>query len=126
MSASSANATNWLLQRHCRGEAWGVAMCHRPSRNRGVTTQNECQSLRYSWGLDDVAPETSLWIINVVLVFVVSRYLFGMNNRAVFWGWDPTSWLAFLGERHRFSDILFGLGSDPIIGLGNIASGFRP
>ncbi len=29
--------------------------------------------------------------------------------------------LAFLGERHRFSDILFGLGSDPIKGLGNIA-----
>jgi hypothetical protein len=29
-----------------------------------------CQSLRYSWGLDDVAPEALLWIINVVLVFV--------------------------------------------------------
>src|SRR5262249_20440858 len=25
------------------------------------------------------------------------------------------------GRAHRFSDILFGLGSDPIIGLGNIA-----
>src|SRR5215831_1661392 len=80
-----------------------------------------CQSLRYSWGLDEFAPEASLWIINVVLVFVASRYLFGMNSLAIFWGWDPTSWLAFLGERHRFSDILFGLGSDPIIGLGNIA-----
>ena len=80
-----------------------------------------CQSLRYSWGLDEFAPEASLWIINVVLVFVASRYLFGMNSLAIFWGWDPTSWLAFLGERHRFSDILFGVGSDPIIGLGNIA-----
>ena len=80
-----------------------------------------CQSLRYSWGLADVAPEASLWIINVVLVFVVSRYLFGMNGWAIFYGWDPTSWLAFLGEQHRFSGILFGLGSDPIIGLGNIA-----
>src|SRR5215813_4684131 len=80
-----------------------------------------CQSLRYSWGLDEFAPEASLWIINVVLVFVASRYLFGMNSLAIFWGWDPTSWPAFLGERHRFSDILFGLGSDPIIGLGNIA-----
>jgi len=29
-----------------------------------------CQSLRYSWGLDDVAPKALLWIINVVLVFV--------------------------------------------------------
>jgi hypothetical protein len=44
-----------------------------------------------------------------------------MNSLAIFFGWDPTSMLAFLGERHRFSDILFGLGSDPIKGLGNIA-----
>jgi hypothetical protein len=66
-------------------------------------------------------PESAVWIINVVLVFVVSRYLFGMNSLAIFFGWDPTSMLAFLGERHRFSDILFGLGSDPIKGLGNIA-----
>jgi hypothetical protein len=81
-----------------------------------------CQSLRYPRGLGEFAPEASLWIINVVLVFVVSRYLFGMNSLAIFFfGWDTTSWLAFLGERHRFSDVVFGLGSDPIIGLGNIA-----
>src|SRR5215472_5314977 len=80
-----------------------------------------CQNARYSGGLHDVAPESALWIINLVLVFIVSRYLFGMNSLAIFWGWDPTSMLAFLGERHRFSDILFGLGSDPIKGLGNIA-----
>src|SRR5215472_7198267 len=80
-----------------------------------------CQTARYSGGLHDVAPESALWIINLVLVFIVSRYLFGMNSLAIFFGWDPTSLLAFLGERHRFSDILFGVGSDPIIGLGNIA-----
>jgi hypothetical protein len=37
----------------------------------------------YSWGLDEFAPEASLWIINVV-----SRYLFGMNSLAIFFGWD--------------------------------------
>jgi hypothetical protein len=58
---------------------------------------------------------------NVVLVFVISRNLFGMNSLGIFWGWDSTSWLAFLGERHRFSDILFGLGSNRIMGFGNIA-----
>ena len=78
-------------------------------------------SARVSGGLHAIAAETTIWIINLFLVFVTTRYLFGMNSLAVFWGWDPTSMLAFLGERHRFSDILFGLGSDPIIGLGNIA-----
>jgi hypothetical protein len=77
--------------------------------------------MRYSSGPRNAAPEFGLWIVNLVAVFVVSRYLFGKNSLAIFWGWDPTSLLAFLGERHRFSDILFGVGSDPIIGLGNIA-----
>src|SRR5262245_8703295 len=77
--------------------------------------------MRYSSRLRNAAPEFGLWIVNLAAVFVVSRYLFGKNSLAIFWGWDPTSLLAFLGERHRFSDILFGVGSDPIIGLGNIA-----
>jgi hypothetical protein len=34
--------------------------------------------------------------------------------------------LAFIGERYRFSDILFGLGNDPVIGLGNIAYDMNP
>src|SRR5262249_10622320 len=127
---SLANAANWLLlQTHFRGEALLVAAralpCFIASR-RGVMYQmnslmKTCQTARYSGGLHDVAPESALWIINLVLVFIVSRYLFGMNSLAIFFGWDPTSMLAFLGERHRFSDILFGLGSDPIKGLGNIA-----
>ena len=77
--------------------------------------------MRYSSGLRNAAPEFGLWIVNLVAVFVTSRYLFGMNSLAIFWGWDPTSLLAFLGEQYRFSDILFGVGSDPVIGLGNIA-----
>jgi hypothetical protein len=71
--------------------------------------------MRYSSGLRNAAPEFGLWIVNLVAVFVTSRYLFGMNSLAIFWGWDPTSLLAFLGERHRFSDILFGVGSDPVL-----------
>ena len=77
--------------------------------------------MRYSSGLRNAAPEFGLWIVNIVAVFVISRYLFGKNSLAIFWGWDPTSLLAFLVERYRFSDILFGVGSDPIIGLGNIS-----
>src|SRR5215831_6568244 len=65
-----------------------------------------CQSLRYSWGLDEFAPEASLWIINVVLVFVASRYLFGINSLAIFWGWDPTSWLAFLVNQNWFPSLV--------------------
>jgi hypothetical protein len=49
-----------------------------------------------------------------------------MNSSAIFWGWDPLQVLAFIGERYRFSDIIFGLGSDPVIGLGNIAYTVNP
>ena len=49
-----------------------------------------------------------------------------MNSSAIFWGWDPLQMLAFIGERYRFSDIIFGLGSDPVIGLGNIAYTVNP
>jgi hypothetical protein len=79
------------------------------------------QSARLVRKLNAVALEPAIWAVNLVLVFLICRYLFGMNSLGIFFGWDPTSMLAFLGERHRFSDILFGLGSDPIIGLGNIS-----
>jgi hypothetical protein len=54
-----------------------------------------------------------LWIVNLTAVFFITHYLFEMNGRAVFFGWDAQSMLAFVGERHRFSSTLFGLGSDP-------------
>src|SRR5215471_315157 len=85
-----------------------------------------CRSARYSFELS-VTLEAALWIINVIVVFFATRYLFEMNNLAVYlFGWD-TQWVpAFLGERHRFSGTLFGLGSDPVIGLGNISFPINP
>ena len=77
--------------------------------------------VRHSQGLGSAQLEAALWIVNIATVFFAARYLFEMNSRAIFFGWDPQSMLAFLGERHRFSDIVFGVGSDPVIGLGNIA-----
>jgi hypothetical protein len=37
--------------------------------------------MRYSSGLRNAAPEFGLWIVNLIAVFVVSRYLFGKNSR---------------------------------------------
>jgi TM2 domain-containing membrane protein YozV len=79
-----------------------------------------------SWWSTDKTLEAALWTINVSAVFFITHYLFEMNSRAIFFGWDGQSMLAFLGERHRFSDTLFGVGSDPIIGLGNISYALNP
>jgi hypothetical protein len=49
-----------------------------------------------------------------------------MNSSAIFYGFDGLQMLAFIGERYRFTDIIFGLGSDPVIGLGNIAYTVNP
>jgi len=73
-----------------------------------------------------VAMESLVWLFSIVTVFLTTRYLFQMNSSAIFWGWDPLHMLAFIGERYRFSDILFGLGNDPVIGLGNIAYDMNP
>ena len=80
----------------------------------------------HSQQLGNLRLEAALWVINIATVFFAARYLFAMNSPAIFFGWDPQSMLAFLGERHRFSDIAFGVGSDPIIGLGNIAYPLNP
>src|SRR6202040_4165135 len=70
--------------------------------------------------------EPPLWIVNITAVFFITHYLFEMNARSLFFGWDGQSMLAFLGERHRFSSTLFGVGSDPVIGLGNISYLLNP
>src|SRR5262249_45668266 len=66
--------------------------------------------------------ESFLWLVNIALVFLTTRYLFQMNRPAVFWGWDPQSFLALFGVQYRLSDVLFGLGGDFVGGLGNIFS----
>src|SRR5690349_8471202 len=70
--------------------------------------------------------EIVMWMINLVLCYSVTRYLFELNSEGIFFGWDGQSALAFLNERHRFSSTIFGPGSDPIIGLGNIAYPLNP
>jgi hypothetical protein len=75
---------------------------------------------------EDAWLEAAWWIINITAVFFITHYLFEMNSRSLFFGWDGQSMLAFLGERHRFSGTLFGVGSDPVIGLGNISYSLNP
>src|SRR6516162_9079875 len=48
-----------------------------------------------------------LWLVNIALVFLTTRYL---------------SFLALFGVQHRLSDVLFGLGGDFVIGMGNVFS----
>jgi hypothetical protein len=70
--------------------------------------------------------EIVLWIANIGSAFCVTRYLFNMNRVFVFFDRDPHSLLAFIGERRRFSSALVGVGSDPVIGLGNISFPLNP
>ena len=70
--------------------------------------------------------EIALWIVNIGSAFCVTRYLFNMNRVFVFFDRDPHSLLAFIGERRRFSSTLLGVGSDPVIGLGNISWTLNP
>src|SRR6202048_4858597 len=70
--------------------------------------------------------EVALWIVNIGSAFFVTRYLFNMNRVFVFFDRDPHSLLAFIGERRRFSSTLLGVGSDPVIGLGNISYPLNP
>ena len=81
---------------------------------------------RFPRWLNAVAMEAVVWLVSILTVFLSTRYLFEMNSSAIFWGWDPLQMLAFIGERYRFSNIIFGLGSDPVVGLGNIAYTVNP
>ena len=81
---------------------------------------------RFPRRLNAVAMEALVWLVSILTVFLSTRYLFQLNRSAIFWGWDPLQMLAFIGERYRFSNIIFGLGSDPVVGLGNIAYSVNP
>jgi hypothetical protein len=65
--------------------------------------------------------EAFVWLVNIALVFLTTRYLFRMNSPGVFWGFDGQSFLALFGVQHRLSDVLFGLGGDFVIGMGNVS-----
>jgi hypothetical protein len=72
---------------------------------------------------EDAWLEAALWIINVTAVFFITHYLFEMNGRSLF---GRAIDVGLLGERHRFSSTLFGIDSDPVIGLGNISYSLNP
>jgi hypothetical protein len=94
----------------------------RPDEGRGSPSRSSSFDGAH-WGRLSSA---AAWFINLISVFYITRYLFGLNSIALYWGWDPQSMLTFIAGRHVFSDIVFGLGSDPIIGLGNISYPVNP
>jgi hypothetical protein len=70
--------------------------------------------------------EAFLWLLNIVAVFFATYYLFGMNNRGVFFGYDSQSFQSLFGVSYRLSDVLFGLGSDFVNGIGNVFADPNP
>jgi hypothetical protein len=62
------------------------------------------------------------WLLNITIVFLATRYLFSMNNRGIFYGYDSQSFRTLLGASYRLSNVLFGLGIDFVNGLGNVSS----
>jgi hypothetical protein len=57
--------------------------------------------------------ESSLLILNIIVVLLFTRYLFQANSLALFWGYDGLTVLTFIEEQHRFSSTLFGSAAIP-------------
>src|SRR5262249_53515652 len=77
-------------------------------------------------GNSQLISEASLWALNIAAVFFATYYLFGMNNRGIFFGYDSQSFRTLFGISYRLSDALFGLGSDFVNGIGNVSSDPNP
>jgi len=77
-------------------------------------------------GNSQLISEASLWALNIAAVFFATYYLFGMNNRGIFFGYDPQTFRASFGISYRLSETLFGLGSDFVNGIGNVSSDPNP
>src|SRR5262245_15633065 len=77
-------------------------------------------------GNSQLISEASLWALNIAAVFFATYYLFGMNNRGVFFGYDPQSFRALFGISYRLSETLFGLGSDFVNWIGNVFADPNP
>jgi hypothetical protein len=77
-------------------------------------------------GNSQLISETSLWALNITAVFFATYYLFGMNNRGIFFGYDAQSFRALAGVSYRLSETLFGLGLDFVNGIGNVAADPNP
>jgi hypothetical protein len=77
-------------------------------------------------GNSQLIREASLWALNITVVFFATNYLFGMNNRGIFFGHDGQSFRTLFGVSYRLSEALFGLGSDFVNGMGNVAADPNP
>jgi hypothetical protein len=79
---------------------------HRAEKSEKSGSYAFFPTARHSLCSEDAWLEATWWIINVTAVFFITHYLFEMNGRSLFFGWDGQSTLAFLSERHRFSGTL--------------------
>ena len=77
-------------------------------------------------GNSQLISEASLWALNIAAVFFATYYLFGMNNRGIFFGYDSQSFRTLFGISYRLSEALFGLGSDFVNGIGNVFADPNP
>src|SRR5215831_9853100 len=77
-------------------------------------------------GNSQLISEASLWALNIAAVFFATYYLFGMNNRGIFFGYDSQSFRTLFGTSYRLSETLFGLGSDFVNGIGNVSADPNP
>src|SRR5262245_31072561 len=77
-------------------------------------------------GNSQLISEASLWALNIAAVFFATYYLFGMNNRGIFFGYDSQSFRTLFGISYRLSEMLFGLGSDFVNGIGNVSADPNP
>jgi hypothetical protein len=77
-------------------------------------------------GNSQLIREASLWALNITAVFFATYYLFGMNDRGIFFGYDSQSFRTLFGISYRLSETLFGLGSDFVNGIGNVSADPNP
>src|SRR5262252_6289998 len=86
-----------------------------PSGARGLSSQGA-----------RIGPEAVIWLTNIVCVFLATHYLFRMNSKGVFFGYDSQSFRTLAGVRFELSSVLLGLGSDFVNGLGNVIAPPNP
>jgi hypothetical protein len=73
-----------------------------------------------------IGAEAVIWLLNIACAFFATYYLFRMNSKGVFWGYDSQSFWALAGLRFQLSNVLLGLGSDFVYGLGNVIAPPNP
>src|SRR5215471_9145065 len=74
----------------------------------------------------EIGVEAVVWLTNIVCVFFATHYLFRMNSKGVFFGYDSQSFRTLAGVRFQLSNVLLGLGSDFVNGLGNVIAPPNP